>query len=163
MDITLFKVRRYRPSDKEAVKKIYKLASIHSEIGYRSGPWESDFDDIEGVYFKGGDFLVGTINDEIVAMGGLRKVSNTVGYIRRMRVHKDYRRNGFARQIIQGLEQSARRNNLQELQLKTSKDQKMAQAFYEKNGFMHMNKKKSYYQEGGGKTFEEVWYRKVLT
>jgi ribosomal protein S18 acetylase RimI-like enzyme len=162
MDKTLFILRQYQPSDKEKIKKLYEHASIHSEIGYRSGPWESDFDDMEGVYFNGGDFLVGTIDDEIVAMGGLRKESDSVGYIRRMRVHPDFRRNGFAQQIIQGLEQSAKRNKLKELQLKTSKDQKMAQAFYEKNGFTRMSKKKSYYQEGGGKTFEEVWYKKEL-
>lgn len=35
--------------------------------------WDSDLDDIETVYLRtGGEFLVGEINDVIVAMGGVR-------------------------------------------------------------------------------------------
>ena len=99
-----FIVRRFTSSDKEKVKELYVLASIHSEIGYRSGPWEADFDDIEGHYFNGGEFIVGLIGDEIVALGGYRKMSNSLGQIRRMRVHPDQRRKGYAQQIIKKLE-----------------------------------------------------------
>jgi len=153
---------RYKSSDKEDIKNLYKLSSIHSEIGYRSGPWEADFDDIEGHFFNGGEFLVGLINDEIIAIGGYRKISNEVGQIRRMRVHPNYRRKGYAQQIIQKLEEVARQNKISELQLKTSTQQKMAQQFYEKNGYTKMKKDKEYYTEGGGNSFEVVWYRKEL-
>jgi len=156
-------IRRYQPPDKEKVKKLYELASIHSEIGYRSGPWEADFEDIEGHYFNGGEFLVGLIGDEIVTFGGYRKISDNVGQIRRMRTHPDYRRKGYARQIIKGLEDAAKRNGITELKLKTSKPQKMAQAFYEKNGYHKLEmKEKEYYTEGGGNSFEVVWYKKKL-
>src|SRR5579864_3871341 len=74
-----FIVRKYQPSDKEAVKKLYELASIKSEIGYRSGPWEQDFKDIEGTYFNGGEFLLGILNNEVIAIGGYRKITETMG------------------------------------------------------------------------------------
>jgi len=157
-----FIVRKYNSSDKEAVKEIYRLASICSEIGYRSGPWEEDFENIERTYFDGGEFLVGLIDQNIVAMGGYRKITDKMGHIRRMRVHPDYRRRGFARQILQQLEKEAKRNGLDELRLRTSKQQVMAQNFYEKNGYKKMKTKKSFYIEGGGNTFEVIWYKKQL-
>jgi len=157
-----FIVRRYKSSDKEKIKKLYELSSIHSEIGYRSGPWEQDFENIENNYFNGGEFLVGIMNNEIVAMGGYRKITDKMGHVRRMRVHPDYRRKGYAQQILKQLEKEAKRNKLDELRLRTSKQQKMAQSFYEKNGFKKMRVKKSFYTEGEGKSFEVIWYRKLL-
>jgi ribosomal protein S18 acetylase RimI-like enzyme len=160
--VSNFIIRKYKSSDKEEVKKLYELASIYSEIGYRSGPWEHDFDDMEGEYFNGGEFLVGAIDNEIVAIGGFRKISDSMGQIRRMRTHPNYRRKGYAQQIILSLEEVAKQNNIKELRLKTSKQQKMAQSFYEKNGYVKMNTEKEYYNEGGGNTFEVVWYNKSL-
>ncbi len=160
----LLTIRRYESSDKQKIKDLYKLASVNSEIGYRNGPWEADFDDIEGHFLKDGEFLVGLINDEIVVMGGYRKVSGVVGQIRRMRTHPDHRRRGYAQQIIKKLEETAKRNQIKELRLKTSTQQKMAQNFYEKNGYAKMTTdKKEYYEEGGGKTFEVIWYKKELS
>ncbi len=155
-------IRKYIIEDKEEVKKLYELSSIYSEIGYRSGPWEKDFEDIEETYFNGGEFLVGFVGEKIVAMGGYRKITDTMGHIRRMRVHPDYRRIGYASQILNELEKVAKNNDLKELRLRTSTQQKMAQNFYEKHGFKKMKTKKEFYTEGGGNSFEVIWYRKRL-
>ncbi|MEK9143011.1 MAG: GNAT family N-acetyltransferase [Patescibacteria group bacterium] len=154
-----FKIRRYESSDKEKVKELYVLASIHSEIGYRSGPWEQDFEDIENAYFNGGEFLVGLVNNNIIAIGGYRKITDKMGHIRRMRVHPDHRRKGFAQQILNQLEKEANKNKLDELRLRTSKQQKMAQCFYGKNGYNKMKAEKEFYTEG---PFEVIWLRKKL-
>jgi len=154
-------IRSYQPSDKQKIKDLYRLSSIHSEIGYRSGPWEADFDDIEGHFLKEGEFLVGLVNDEIVAIGGYRKMSNDIGQIRRMRTYPNYRRKGYAQLIIKKLEEIANQNKIKELRLKTSTQQKMAQNFYEKNGYEKLiTDKKEYYTEGGENSFEVIWYRK---
>ena len=154
-----FIVRQYIASDKEAVKELYRFASVHSEIGYREGPWEKDFEDIENAYLKDGDFLVGVLGTQIVAIGAYEKISDDVGHIRRMRTHPDQRRKGFAQQIIQGLERSAKTNGLTELRLRTSTQQEMAQSFYEKNGYKKLIAEKTFYTEG---SFEVVWYGKQL-
>lgn len=117
-----------------------------------------DLEDIENSYFNGGEFLVGLLNNEIIAVGAYRKVSDKMGHIRRMRVHPEHRRKGFAQQILKELEKEAKRNKLKELQLRTSKQQKMAQSFYEKNGYKKLKAKKTFYAEG--KSFEVIWYRK---
>ncbi len=155
------KIRRYQSSDKQKVKDLYKLSSKYSEIGYRSGPWESDFDNIENHFLKEGEFLVGLINDEIVVIGGYRKISDNIGQIRRMRTHPNHRRKGYAQQIINELERTAKQKNIKELKLKTSSQQKMAQNFYEKSGYRKLTTvKKEFYTEGGGNAFEIIWYSK---
>lgn len=156
-------IRRYQPSDKQKIKDLYKLASIHSEISYRRGPWEVDFDDIKRHFLREGEFLVGLVKDEIVTIGGYRKISNNIGQIRRMRTHPNHRRKGYAQQIINKLEEAANQNKIKELRLKTSTQQKMAQNFYKKNGYEKIaTDKKEYYTEGSGNSFEVIWYRKKL-
>lgn len=154
-----FLIRQYKSSDKEKVKELYRLASIDSEIGYRSGPWEKDFEDIERSYFNGGEFLVGLMDNKIVAVGGYMKISDKIGHVRRMRTHPEHRRKGFAQQILKELEKKAKENKLDELRLRTSTQQKMAQSFYEKNGYKKMKTEKEFYTEG---PFEVIWYRKKL-
>jgi ribosomal protein S18 acetylase RimI-like enzyme len=144
------------------MRKLYELSSIHSEIGYRKGPWEEDFDDMEN-HYAGGEFFVGYIGETWVAMGGYRRISDSQGQVRRMRVHPDYRRKGYAQEILAKIEESARENNLSGLKLKTSTQQIMAQNFYEKNGFTRIKMdKKEYYEEGEGNSFEVIWYLKKL-
>ncbi|MEO6508698.1 MAG: GNAT family N-acetyltransferase [Patescibacteria group bacterium] len=155
-------IRTYQSGDKDKVKDLYVLASVQSEIGYREGPWYKDFDDIGSFYLKGGDFLVGLIDDELVTIVGLEKISDTEGHIRRMRVHPEHRRKGYAQKILSELENSARQKNFKELRLRTSTQQLMAQGLYEKNGYTKMQTEKEFYSEGGGNTFEVIWYRKEL-
>lgn len=152
-------IRQYISSDKEKVKDLYRLASVHSEIGYRNGPWEKDFENIENAYLREGGFLVGLLHNEIIAMGAYEKISENVGHIRRMRTHPEQRRKGYAQQIIQELEKSAKKNGLTELRLRTSAQQKMAQSFYEKNGYKKLGAEKTFYTEG---PFEVIWYGKKL-
>ena len=129
-----FVMRPYISSDKQKVKELYALASVHSEIGYRSGPWEEDFENIEKWYGNGGLFLVRLVDDKIIAMGGYRKMTDTIGHIRRMRVHPDCRRRGYALQILKALEKGARAHGLHELQLRTSTQQKWHKGSMKKMG-----------------------------
>jgi ribosomal protein S18 acetylase RimI-like enzyme len=155
-------IRSYQTSDKDIIKNLYILASVNSEIGYRDGPWYKDLDDVEKFYLNGGDFLVGLIKGEIVAIVGLEKISETEGHIRRMRVHPEYRRKGYAQQILIALEKRAKNLGFKQLRLRTSTQQTMAQGLYEKSEYKKMETKKEYYAEGGGNTFEVIWYKKEL-
>lgn len=157
-----FTIRQYKTEDTEQIKELYRIASIQSEIGYRDGPWYKDFDDIENYYLDGGDFLVGLLGDVIVAIVGLQKITISEAHIRRMRVHPEHRRKGYGLQILVELEKRAQQSGFTDLRLRTSTQQKMAQALYEKDGYIKMDTQKEYYTEGGGNTFEVVWYRKLF-
>lgn len=157
-----FTIRQYKSSDKQQIKDLYKISSLRSEIGYREGPWYKDFDNIENYYLDEGNFLVGLVDTKIVGMVGLQKITDNEAHIRRMRVHPEHRRKGYGLQILIELEKRALQSGFTDLRLRTSTQQKMAQALYEKNGYIKIDTKKEYYTEGGGNTFEVMWYRKLL-
>lgn len=71
-----FTIRKYEKSDYKQVVELHKLAL--QDIGsYISGDWDKDLDDIEGNYInKKGEFLVGLLDNKIIAMGAFRGISD---------------------------------------------------------------------------------------
>jgi GNAT superfamily N-acetyltransferase len=107
------------------------------------GIWEKDFDDIEGIYLKNrGEFLVGTIDGRIMAMGALRKMTEDIVEIRRMRIDPAFQRRGFGQMILFVLEKRAKELGYKIIQLNTSAKQIPAQKFYEKNGYTLIRREK---------------------
>jgi GNAT superfamily N-acetyltransferase len=134
-------IRRYQPSDKEEVFNLHVRALKNEDTYMYTGEWERDFDDIEGVYLNSkGDFIVGTLDDRFVAMGGLRKLNEDIGEIRRMRVDPAYQRKGFGQVILDRLEKRAEELGYRLLQLNTSAKQIPAQKFYQKNGYREIRR-----------------------
>jgi GNAT superfamily N-acetyltransferase len=134
-------IRRYQPSDKEEVFNLHVRALKNEDTYMYTGEWERDFDDIEGVYLNSkGDFIVGTLDGRFVAMGGLRKLNEDIGEIRRMRVDPAYQRKGFGQVILDRLEKRAEELGYRLLQLNTSAKQIPAQKFYQKNGYREIRR-----------------------
>ena len=129
------KIRQYKPSDKDPVWELHRLA-LEPTGAMLPGKWNDDFNDIQKNYINnGGDFLVGTLDNRIVCMGALKKKSETMAEIKRMRVHPDYQRKGFGQIILDKLEEKARQFGYTELCLDTTTKQVPAQKLYEKNGY----------------------------
>lgn len=83
-------IRRYQAHDATEVKALHQLA-MQQTGAYIPGPWNADMDAIADTYLNGrGEFLVGLIDGKIVAMGALRPMTETIGEIKRLRVHPDY-------------------------------------------------------------------------
>lgn len=148
-------IRRYRTEDNEAVKTLH-YAGL-SQFGASEDPYhDSDLDDIEGVYINNnGDFLVGTENGEIVAMGAIKKRSATCGEIKRIRVHRDCQRRGYAQTILRKLIELAGELGYTELCLDATIDNTPARRLFEKCGFIETHRGKV-----GG--YELVFYGKKL-
>lgn len=122
-----------------------------------TGKWEKDFDDIEGIYLHNqGDFLVGTIDNKIVAMGGLRKFDEQTVEVRRMRVDPDLQRKGYGQIILDALEKRANDLGYSILMLNTSAKQIPAQKFYEKNGYKEIKR------ETEGWVVDNIIYQKLI-
>ncbi len=68
-------------------------------------------------------------------MGALKKKSDSVGEIKRMRVHPYYQRKGLGQLMLNKLEDKARQLGYKELHLDTTTKQIPAQKLYEKNGY----------------------------
>ncbi len=102
-------VRCYRDDDHDAVWELHNLAldSVGTHGG--NGPWDDDLHLIPSVYIDAaGEFLVGLVEGDIVAIGGLRQSGPGQGEIKRMRVHPRFQRRGFGREILLRLENRAR-------------------------------------------------------
>ena len=151
----VMQIRRYKPEDNKAVKALH-FAGL-AQFGASEDPYhDSDLDDIEGVYLNNdGEFLVGTLNDEIIAIGALKKVTATRGEIKRIRVDRKVQRHGYGQAILKKLMETATECGYLELCLDTVIDNIPAQRLFEKYGFCETHR-------GRVGVYDLVFYGKKL-
>ena len=134
-------IRQYREADNPLVKKLHYDGLNQSGAFIDNPALDADLDNIEKVYLKNrGEFLVGFEANRLIAMGALKRVSDTIGEIKRMRVVQDYQRQGIGQRIFDRLVQCAQELGYTKLVLDTSVLQVAAQKFYEKNGFTEVRR-----------------------
>jgi GNAT superfamily N-acetyltransferase len=139
----MFEIRRYRSSDYDAVWQLHIDALAHTGAHAGHGPWDDDLHQIEDIYLKNnGEFLVGTLGGQVIAMGALKKTSGLRAEIKRMRVLPSFQRRGFGQAILDRLEARARELGYGLLHLDTSILLVVAQRFYEKNGYIETHREK---------------------
>ena len=132
----MLEIRRYESSDYDEVWNLHVsgLQNVGAYLG--NGPWDNDLYNIEDAYLHNrGEFLIGIYEGRIVAMGALRKTSEELAEIKRMRVHTDFQGRGFGQIILDELETRTLALGYTKLHLDTSVVQIAAQKLYMKNGF----------------------------
>jgi GNAT superfamily N-acetyltransferase len=147
-------IRRYEPSDKRVVRRLHDDAL--NEVGAHLGPgtWDDDLDDIEGVYLEsGGEFLVGILEREVVAIGALKRVSPNAAEVKRMRVRPGLQGRGYGQAILDALHRSAAGLGYTTLHLDTTVQQRVARRLYLKNGYREVGR-------GSIGPFECVFYER---
>ncbi|WP_162924465.1 GNAT family N-acetyltransferase [Rubrobacter indicoceani] len=151
-------LRRYRPEDKEAVISLHfrALEEVGAYAEELADYLDRDLDDVEGCYLSnGGEFLVGTLDGEVVAMGALRRVSDREAELKRMRVEPGCQRRGFGRMLLARLEERAAELGISTLELDTTAGQTGARRLYEGAGYVFAG-------TGVIGSFECLFYRKTL-
>lgn len=133
-------IRSYRPEDLKAVKNLHIIALKALNAYFPDTFDDNDLDHIDDVYLKRGCFLVGEVHGRLIAMGALKRISDIVGEVKRMRVHPDYQRKGYGQLILDELVKEAKSRGFTLMQLDTTSNLTAAQLFYEKNGFTRVNK-----------------------
>ena len=132
----MFEIRRYEAADHDAVFELHNVAleAVGAHVG--NGPWDEDLHDVQTVYLDaGGEFLVGELDGQIVAMGALKKTGDGCAEVTRMRIDPEHQRRGFGQAILTRLERRAVELGLLHLHLHTTVQQVAAQKLYEKNGY----------------------------
>lgn len=130
------KIRRYEPADRDAIRILHDRALNEVGAHLGSGPWDADLDEIEAVYLRdGGEFLVGVLEGEVVAMGALRRTSEGRAQITRMRVAPDLQGRGIGQRLLDDLHRKAAELGYETLHLDTTVQQTAARRLYEKNGY----------------------------
>jgi ribosomal protein S18 acetylase RimI-like enzyme len=152
----MLELRRFREADAPAVVQLHELALTEAGAHVRDGSWDADLSVIGAAYLEaGGEFLVGEVDGELVAMGALRRVSSGSAQITRMRVHPRWQRRGFGRALLARLEDRARELGFTTLRLDTTVLQHAARALYEGAGYRMVG-------TGHEHGFEVVYYEKRL-
>jgi ribosomal protein S18 acetylase RimI-like enzyme len=129
-------IRRYTLADQASVEYLHVFAIRQAGAYLGRGPWDDDVYAIEEHYLNNnGEFLLGEIEGQIVAMGAFRRTTSTSAEIMRMRVHPGYQGQGYGQQILSELETRACARGYTTLHLRTSTVQIAAQKLYEKHGY----------------------------
>jgi GNAT superfamily N-acetyltransferase len=150
-------IRQYQCSDKKEVFDLHVRALKNEDAYMYTGKWEEDFENIEENYINNmGEFIVGLLDQRIIAMGGLRKMTEDTVELRRMRVDPKYQRKGYGQTILDSLERKAKELGYSIIQLNTSLKQVSAQKFYEKNGYKEIKREKE------GWIVDNIIYQKVI-
>ena len=150
------KIRKYKKSDLDKIKNLHILALKDTGAFVKSGSWDDDLNHIEEIYLKDGEFIVGLLNNKIIAMGALKKISNEIAEIKRMRVHPDFQRKGFGQLMLGDLEEKAKKLCFRKMNLNTTIKQVAAQKLYEKNMYKEIKR-------GISDGFKIIYYKKCLT
>lgn len=150
-------LRRYEESDSEQIRTVHERAIRASPIEFIEDAPDEDLADITGHYFdSGGEFLVGLLDNEVVAIGGFQpEDANTVEIVR-MRVHPDHQGLGFGDRLLEALERRARERTYTSAVLYTNERLRAARALYEKHGYEETRRETIQ----TGDTF--IYYRKQL-
>jgi len=146
----------YKPCYHKAVLALHRSATDGLPIGISKRDEEYDLREIESVYqYSGGAFLVGLINDQVVAMGGFERLTYDSAELRRMRIRADLQDQGYGTQLLKELERLAFKCGITTLSFETAKSRPLTLQFYRKHGYKQ-NGRGSY---GGVDT---VHFKKVI-
>jgi GNAT superfamily N-acetyltransferase len=127
-------LRRYHATDAESVWQLHHAGLEQMGVDLGDGPWDDDLRDIEGSY-RDGTFLVGLFEGRVVALGGIRRTSETAGEVRRIRIDPEFQGRGLGERMMRSLERHARKAGLRRLMLDTTAKQEPARRLFEKCGF----------------------------
>ena len=104
---------------------------------------QPDLLDIEDFYFrKDGNFWVAVENERVIGTIALIDIGNRQSALRKMFVHKDYRgkEKGIGQLLLNTLISWCRQKGINEVYLGTVEQLHAAKRFYERNGFVKVDK-----------------------
>lgn len=102
---------------------------------------QPDLNNIPGFYqTNGGNFWIAKDDGKVVGTIALLDIGNNQGALRKMFVDEAYRGKDIAKRLLDNLFAWAKQKAFNEIYLGTTEKFVRAQRFYEKNGFVEINK-----------------------
>ncbi len=151
------RIRRYTSEDHTAVYSLHR--ECLAQVGVHPGDgvyYDDDFARVEEIYLRaGGEFLVGEVAGEIVAIGGLRRTGDLAGEMVRLRVHPAWQGRGYGAAVVTVLEARAVELGYRILCADTTVKQPVAIELYRSSGWRETGR------EVTGTTVT-VYFEKVL-
>jgi len=132
------KLRPANNTDRESITRL--VFDVLEEYDLKPDPSSTDADlnDIESSYFeRGGTFLVlEANNDSIIGAYGLHPMENRTCELRKMYLHKAYRKQGLGKFLLEDALSRARQLRFKTMILETASVLKEAIALYKSYGFV---------------------------
>jgi GNAT superfamily N-acetyltransferase len=98
--------------------------------------YDEDLRNIEREYLcPGSNFWVAEAGDQLIGMVAAQRIDDRTGRLRRMRVTRDWRRQGVAGRLLQTIERFCREQGYARIILDTTEQQTAAHRLYEAWGF----------------------------
>ncbi|MGE7828240.1 hypothetical protein [Paenibacillus sp. NPDC093718] len=70
-------IRRYKTSDHDSVWELHNIGLTQTGTNLGNGNWDDDLHNVEHVYLhNAGEFLVGLVDDKLIAMGAFRRTTD---------------------------------------------------------------------------------------
>ena len=130
------RLTRYCNEYQEPMLALHRSAITGFTLGMSQQEDEADLVAIEQVYLRdGGEFLVGFINERLVAMGGFKRLAGTSAELRRMRIERELQGRGCGTQLLRELERLAFQSGILTLRLDTARRRPLTLEFYRKHGY----------------------------
>lgn len=124
------------PASRDATGAVQRyFAELDQRFPGGFDPGDAALRDVAGMSAPRGSFLVARAEDEVVACGGVQPVSGTVGEIKRMWVHPQWRGCGLGVRMLAALENEVRRLGYAEVYLDTNSSLLEAISMYERAGY----------------------------
>ncbi len=155
-----YRLRRYKEEDNGQVRQLNRDRLIRTNALPPEGKgFDADFDSIPDTYFDGGEFLIVHDGGRIVGMGALKRISDTIGEIKRVGVAEGYEKRGLGTNIALELEKKAKGLGYTRLQLDTTINQEDAQRMWTRLGYREVRREKG----PEDWMLERIFYAKELT
>ena len=127
---------RYQPEYQEPMLALHRSAIEGFTLGMSQQQDEADLWDIEEVYLRaGGEFLLGFVGERLMAMGGFKRLAESLAELRRMRIARDLQGQGHGTVLLQELEQRAFRAGIRTFCLSAARRRPLTLRFYRKYGY----------------------------
>ena len=126
---------RYHDDYREPMLALHRSALVGIPLGMSQQEDEADLVAIEQVYLRGGEFLLGFINERLVAMGGFKRLTDTSAELRRMRIERELQGRGYGTQLLRELERLAFKSGIRTLCLDAARRRPLTLEFYRKHGY----------------------------
>ncbi len=125
------------PDDLNLAREMWReYASVVNDPAWFRG-FESELASLGTMYGPpGGTFLLGWEGDDLAGCGGLRRIDDEIGEIRRVYVRPKFRKKGLARTISMALMGEARRIGYAAVRLDISPKQSEGIKLYQSLGFV---------------------------
>jgi GNAT superfamily N-acetyltransferase len=127
---------RYRDDYREPMLALHRSALVGIPLGISQQEDEADLVAIEQVYLRdGGEFLLGFLDERLVAMGGFKRLTDTSAELRRMRIERELQGRGYGTELLRELERLAVQSGIRTLGLDAARRRPLTLEFYRKRGY----------------------------